>query len=369
MQLKLATLASNPFRNFDVDPIDKSNVDALTASIKDDGFWGGVVVRMQDGEYQIACGHHRVKAAIKAGMSAADIYVLPKAHSDDQTMVRVYARENATQRGNTATAATGTVAAAIQAIAEEVLGGEGGNFTTPQRDGIRNEIERGNGIGRDAVLEFLGPIPNVTENTVRQQMASLKASGDYDKIIAKVRKQLGIKAPEKSAEKEVTFDFKGVASQLKNDNQLRTFRDLVTGKGIAPYLPVDGQAALAKEVVRLAKKKAVDKYGKDGAAEDVLSSTFIREQIINLVLNAKHQERKAESAADKKKREQAGLAMQAKEYQTLFCQQVRGMMSAGVKLQEFVRGWPKGIPFPITAEMRSTLSSAKSVIDNLNKVI
>ena len=364
MKLALDLLKPNPFRNFDVDPIDKENVKQLTASIKDDGFWGGVVVRKHDGEYQIACGHHRVQAAIKAGMSEADIYVLPKEHCDDQTMVRVYARENATQRGNTATAATGTVAAAIQAIAEGVFGEE--CKITHQ---ARSEIESGKGIGFRSVMSYLGDIPNVTENTVRQQMASLKASGDYDNIIARVRKKLGIKAPEKVAEKEVTFDFKGVASQLKNDNQLRAFRDLVTGDGIAPYLPVDRQGQLAKEVVRLAEKRAKDKSGASGQAEDVLSSTFIREQVINLVLNAKHEERKAETDAEKKKREQAGLSMQAKEYQTLFCQQVRGMISAGVKLQSFAKSWPKNIPFPITAEMRSTLSNAKSVIDNLNKVI
>jgi hypothetical protein len=38
------------------------------------------------------------------------------------------------------------------------------------------------GIGYDVILEFLDEIPGVNMNTVKQQLANLKASGDYDEM-------------------------------------------------------------------------------------------------------------------------------------------------------------------------------------------
>lgn len=370
MRLKLKELVANPFRNFDVDPLDNDNIAELTKSIKQDGFWGGVVVRKHDGEYQIACGHHRVAAAIKLGMDTEDLFVLPSQHSDAQTMVRIYARENATQRGNTSTAATGTVAAAIQCIAHDVLSGTSGKFTGRSAETVRGQIESEKGLGRDVVLEFIGDVPNVTENTVRQQMASLKASGDYAKIIAKVRKQINAegnekakesarKAEESAAKTEVTFDFKGVAKHLKNDNQLRTFRDIVTGEGIAPYLPVSQQAALAKELVAMCSKKP-------GDGKPELSSRFIQETVVNMVLRVKRTQKKM-SAEEKQNLERANKTAKAKRFMHEFSRNVKSMITAGVKLHELEKGWPKDFPFTITGEFRSALRSATIVITTLNK--
>ena len=365
MLLQLKALAANPFRNFDVDPIDTDNVAELTKSIKQDGFWGGVVVREHNGEHQIACGHHRVSAAIKSGMSAADIYVLPSKHSDDQTMVRVYARENATQRGNTSTAATGTVAAAIQCIAHEVLSGNAvssGKFTRRSLADIRGGIESEKGLGRDVVLEFIGDVPNVSENTVRQQMASLKASGDYAKIIAKVQKQIETdgnenakesakKAADSAGKTKVTFDFKGVAKHLKNDNQLRTFRDIVTGQGITPYLDVNQQAPLAKEIAKKAMKNNKE-----------ISSRFIQENVTNMVLNVKRTEKKI-SDEQRRKLERDDQIAKAKRLMHEFSRNVLSMVTIGVQLSEL----DTNIPVPITGEFRSALESATKVIKTLNE--
>jgi ParB-like chromosome segregation protein Spo0J len=97
MKIRLNELRPNPYRDFHVDPIDSRQVQALRASIEQDGFWGGIVCRRMKGEIQIGAGHHRVEAALQAGIKEADICV---ASLDDEAMIRVYARENATQRGH-----------------------------------------------------------------------------------------------------------------------------------------------------------------------------------------------------------------------------------------------------------------------------
>src|SRR6516165_542245 len=104
MKVNLRLAEPNPFRDFKVDPIDPENVDALVKSMQEDDFWGGIVGRRKPGQrsvIQIIAGWHRLKAALKAGHEVADIFL---GEFDDAAVVRVYARENATQRGNTATA-------------------------------------------------------------------------------------------------------------------------------------------------------------------------------------------------------------------------------------------------------------------------
>ena len=76
MKIELKSLQDNPFRNFKVDPIDPEVVKSLKESIKDNpaGFWGGIVARRtKNNGIQLAFGHHRVKAAIAAGIQIDDI--------------------------------------------------------------------------------------------------------------------------------------------------------------------------------------------------------------------------------------------------------------------------------------------------------
>ena len=201
MLVALKALRPNPFRDFTVDPVDDNNVKQLTASIKEDGFWGGVVVRQVNGDYQIACGHHRVVAAMEAGIKTADVFV--HYDLDDAGMIRVYANENATQRGNTSAAVAGTVAAAVRFLAKLLLG------VTPER--MRSDVLGGkreaetflgmiqtkDGIGRDGVLRVLPKdakgecaVPGITDRVVQEQLAALKSSGNYTRIINEVREEI-----------------------------------------------------------------------------------------------------------------------------------------------------------------------------------
>jgi hypothetical protein len=95
-------------------------------------------------------------------------------------MVRIYARENATQRGNTGTALAGSIAAAIKDLAREEMLGTGG-ITSANIGGQARD-----GIGRDRILEALKGVPGITEHVIQQQLANLKASGDYDRIVSEI---------------------------------------------------------------------------------------------------------------------------------------------------------------------------------------
>lgn len=178
MNVTLSSLKPNPFRLFAVDPIDQEAVGALTESIKEDGFWGGVVCRVNDqGEIEVAAGHHRVAAAINAGISEADVFI---GRIDDAAMIRIYARENATQRGNSSTAAAGSVAAAVRFLAKA-------QFLSINRQLSRNENKRQD-IGEAPVSKFLqGVFGKSTGRLVVDQLVNLKKSGAYAEIIRDVQ--------------------------------------------------------------------------------------------------------------------------------------------------------------------------------------
>lgn len=139
MMIELSKLQPNPFRNFRVDPMDEHNISQLMESIEANDFWGGVTCRKQkDGTYQIAAGHHRIEAAKRLGRTREDIYV---GQFSDEQMIRIYATENATQRGNTSTAMGGSVASAIRFIAKDLLV-NGSNSQFWEKDSNRGGPER-----------------------------------------------------------------------------------------------------------------------------------------------------------------------------------------------------------------------------------
>jgi hypothetical protein len=182
-------------RDFTVDPMDLESVERLRMSIEEDGFWGGVVCRqLPDGTLQIGAGHHHVAAALEAGIVFADLFVAED--MDDATMIRVYARENATQRGQNSTALTGSVASAARHIAKVILHGDAGEITSiPGLDKfdlpyLRRSLLSDDGIGREVIVAFLHDIPGISTQSVRQQLANLKESGNYARLIAEVQQEI-----------------------------------------------------------------------------------------------------------------------------------------------------------------------------------
>jgi len=89
------------------------------------------------------------------------------------------------RRGNGSTAVAGTVASAIRYLAKaQFLGICSGEITSSSHGGARRED-----IGRDAIYGFLQEVPGVTENSIKEQLASLKSAGHYANIIRKAQEE------------------------------------------------------------------------------------------------------------------------------------------------------------------------------------
>jgi ParB-like chromosome segregation protein Spo0J len=456
MRVELKSLQPNPFRNFKVDPIDPEVVKSLKDSIKDNpgGFWGGIVARKtKHNGIQLAFGHHRVRAAIAAGIREDDIKVVPDI--SDADMIRMYANENATQRGNTGTALAGTVASAIRFLLKGLFTGDLSGFPLRSKKALetmRGQVGAERGLGYDVILEFLNDIPGVNQNTVKQQLANLKASGDYDEIVdalkeeieaeqkeqlrelarleeenrkaaeaqllaeqrekeenekkkeqarvaraateeadrkraakaqadaelaagkAKADAELAAKrqaeAKEKmkefdalrkgrnamndaaGVEREVTFDFEGVAKHLKSASHIDTFRQIVTGAGLRPYLPVNRQAALAKKLVD----------GCDGE----LTSQHIRENVMLMVMNVRGAERRL-NADEKAALLRKDWDAKARSYQNDFARQARGMLAAAMALATHAGKRPSGVTLHVTSEFRHAVEKAEDALKLIRK--
>lgn len=371
MTIELVDLKPNPLRDFDVDPIDPEAVARLQASIKEDGFWGGVVCRQSNGHIEIAAGHHRVAAAIGAGIQKADLFVAED--MDDTALARIYARENSTQRGTAnGTARAGSVAAALRLAAYEILTGTFCGI--PQKvEGVSKGSADGNiasarGIGQDVILAYLAGIPGITINTVKEDLASLKKSGDYARIIAAVRDRIvreqgpeteaavrAEQAAAKAAETEPTFDFKGVAAHLKNSLQIESFRNTVTSEGVRSYLPVNQQADVARRLVELAIEQNHE-----------LTGLFIRENLVRVVMGIKQQER-ALSAEEQARMFRLNWEAQYRDLQDHFAGALRQLQSYGGRLSDHLKKKPKDATLSIPPRMRESVSIAKSIIIDLEE--
>jgi hypothetical protein len=403
MRVELKKLKPNPLRDFAVDPIDQDHVDRLALSIGESGFWGGVCCRQRpDGEIEIGAGHHRVQAAIQAGIESAELHVA-NGSMDEAAMVRVYAVETSTQRGSTGTAVAGIVAAAIRYLAKAILTGAenvSGILETSERglETIRGQLTSEKGLGQSVIVQFLDGVPGINNNTVMQALANLKASGDYARIVREVQQEIealpdepepepepepspapqaaGKRAPKPkkksaprkpkedarkaaaaAAKRDRTFDFVGVSKHLKNAHQIDVFREVVTGPTVAPFLPVENQAALAEELVRLAGESGIK-----------LTCNFIRTQILSGRVFGERAVPKITAemspAFNRTHRVWRMTGLQAK-----FAATSSSLSREGTELMDAIRAWPADESFEINHEFQESIGSVKSVIDELRKAL
>jgi ParB-like nuclease domain len=414
--VRLADLQPNPMRDFRVDPVDPERIAMLKPSIEEDGFWGGVVLFESDRTLYVAAGLHRILAARECGIKSAELFVAK--NMDEARLIRVYARENATQRGNSGTAQAGTVASTIRFLAKQLMhnGKDSREITRVSNHAFeqaQKALASEKGIGEPIITAFLNGIPGVTENSIRQQLAILKSSGDYARIIGEVtaeveRDNAGAIAAAEEAERErkaaeqtakhersraaeeaakaaaaksekhdavrktvktaraaadaaaardVTFDLQGVSKHLDHIGHLEAFRQTVTGQGIAPYLPVKRQAALAAELVKRAKRDDVD-----------LSARYIRE-VIGMMVAATQRTDKSIKAEERAKLLRHNWVAKARDLQHHFARQCGGMLSSAMKLAEHEKARPEGEDFHTLAEFREAVTRAKKAIALIEKSV
>ncbi len=119
MILKLKSILPNPFRDLKTNPLIEEKIVGLMESINLTGFWENVVVRKNaDGKYELAYGHHRLAAAIRAGIEEAD-FIVKK--FDDAKMIQVMDNENRETYGSTPQSIIESVKAVVQSLAKGTI--------------------------------------------------------------------------------------------------------------------------------------------------------------------------------------------------------------------------------------------------------
>lgn len=116
---KVSEINPNPYRNIESYPYIEEKIKQLRESIRSTGFWDNLVGRINDeGEPEIAYGHHRIKAVEEELGSDAEVTLTIRDLSDDD-MIRIMARENMEEWGSSVWVEMETVKSAVEAHAED----------------------------------------------------------------------------------------------------------------------------------------------------------------------------------------------------------------------------------------------------------
>ena len=372
MRVKLKELLPFSLRDFTVDPLDKERVKALKDSIKDKGFWSGIVCRKTKVGIELIAGAHRVEAAIKAGIEEADVFV---GTFDDDAALDVYFKENALQRNNAGTALMGAITAAVKLEVVRALtcSGQLAGAELTATEAVRGHLCGKNGIGRD-VLEKR--FPDLGEKIIRQQLANLKSSEHYARIIMEVYDEmkraktydretldLAAKAAAAAGNAIPTFDYVGVAEHLKVPSHVDAFRkmatcdEVVAYEGHPGYLKMDGQASVAEKLVKMAEKQDV-----------AISAPFIRDNFMDQLRQAKGAEKKLnkkENEALKRK----DWTHKTREHQSDASKKASGFLTACMDVADDARHRPDGVTLHITTEFRQALEKVKRAIALIDKAL
>jgi hypothetical protein len=83
---------------------------------------------------------------------------------------------------------TGTVAAALRYLAKSILTGKVGDEIITKFDlpTLRRRLLGEDGMGRRVLASFLQGIPGISAQVLQHQLANLKASGDYARLMAEM---------------------------------------------------------------------------------------------------------------------------------------------------------------------------------------
>ena len=329
MQIPLQDLHPNPYRDFELHPLDQAQVERLKASLDADGFWASVVARKVADGYQIAYGHHRIEAARALGLPSVPIEVRDLS---DWQMVRMLASENAMQRGSTAAACLDAVAAIARVLAYNLLRWDEAtlvrNLTTVGFDyaTCRGLLDRGEGIGRSCVQSF-APKDAFSRSQIDAALGTLKDSGRMAGIItdastkaeaelrveqeeaeralaeAEARQAEARDAAEKVAAAKQTKQAKQTATKRRKateatgkamaavqrkpiiydarcnqlfrlDSHAAEFRRIVTGETFQSYLPLDRQFEFGKSVLASIRENNPKK--KEITAADIRTECWAR---------------------------------------------------------------------------------------------
>ena len=254
--IPIGLIDPNPYRIFELHPIDSDRVDDLADSYTEHGDWGGITVRphpTQKGRYQAAFGGHRINAAKKAGIK--ELHVTIDVWSD-ASMRKMLHDENATQQGmNAACTLESVFVAALDVGIEELTNYQKSDSSSR----VRNAILRGEGIGVLRLRKILSQ-RKLPPSEIDAAVNQLRESGHWIVLLQKLREEFDGKDAEIVAEIDEalskpateadapTFD-PSVSALFENTTQTEVFRKAVSSEIGRQLVPVDKQKELAKQVV------------------------------------------------------------------------------------------------------------------------
>jgi len=119
MNLKLKDILPNPFRDLKSNPLIEEKIEELVGSINLTGFWDNVVVRINsNNKPELAYGHHRLAAAIRAKITEADFIVKDLS---DAMMIQIMDSENRETYGSTPLSLIESVRAVVSSLAKGTI--------------------------------------------------------------------------------------------------------------------------------------------------------------------------------------------------------------------------------------------------------
>jgi hypothetical protein len=215
-------------------------------------------------------------------------------------------------------------------------------------------------------LEFLRNIPGINDYSLQHQLANLKASGDYARIIAEVQHEIATEqtdaevqvlarqAAQKAAEYPKIFDFQGVAPYLNNAYQMDVFRLEVTSEAVRGYLPLEQQAPLAARIVENAAQ-----------TDHHVSGEYIRQEIRTILLQ-EHGDFYAYIQGERDRLEREDVYYRLERRIELFYKHFKGLQRNGQSIAEQFKEWPDGKQEPpIPYEFRRDLYETVQILTRL----
>jgi hypothetical protein len=120
MKIALSDILPNPYRVFNLNPINERKIEKLMESIEETGLWKTIVRRSPTvkGKYELAFGHHRFEAAKRKGLKEADYDVQ---NLSNEQMIMMLARDNDEVYNASMLSIVETVAATVQGLADGSL--------------------------------------------------------------------------------------------------------------------------------------------------------------------------------------------------------------------------------------------------------
>lgn len=204
--ITLSLIDENPFRDFELDPIDPKMVESIRANLNLP-LLRGIALRpspITQGRFELACGHHRIEAMVQEGLTEYDL--TPESYTDQEMIDLMTDENNQRTEKRTLGARNNSVAATARQIIRTALdaphknmGGSANDLQlvrTLRQEDIPSILT--NGPGEDLLFHWIndfGRAEHVDKPTrmkitvIREAMESLRTGGVIATILVQERER------------------------------------------------------------------------------------------------------------------------------------------------------------------------------------